>query len=583
MDENGVSLSGAKGTDGEKLETMSFDNDEAGVGKPLTHEQKVILNARGEDHTLTNKQRTLNRIAKKLGVKLVWDIDGDPALYGNGYYENGVIHLNMQAKAKATVFAHEYIHHIEQSKLWPAFKKFIEGTEAYKKWITLRGNNSDIEQATRNYKERLETNYKKAGKELADSDIIANFMAERFFGGDFEGNVEAEADAESLLREFAKSDKWYHNIIRFARQMISRFKGDKIQEEFYKMERILLKARKEVQKNTPTNTGGRKYSFNENLNQQLQDWLNGGGQKNGSYNGNYFELGTTPEVLKKHGAPATEIIMYSDVVVKVTGGKHSISLDEIAKLPSQLNEPILLFKGSVPNSFVALTELLDKNGNDVIVAVHINKHHGRSVVNKIASLYSKSDNYGNNKIAEYVKNQIFQGNLIDASNKKAPNWFTSRGLQLPKEVQTILDANIIISDSAEKSNNNSKNLSKSNSVTPASEAETIARLAAEGRADEYKTDNTVSKLDAERVAKRWIEENKSPADKSEITANINRMIELSNSSAWGDVIKLAEATAKMLSENSGKKRNADSLNDLTMSIFSEIVGDRGTVLLSPCL
>ncbi len=85
-------------------------------------------------------------------------------------------------------------------------------------------------------------------------------MAERFFGGDLEGDAKADSEAESLLREFAKNDKWYHNIIRFARQMISHFKGDKIQEDFYKMERILLKARKEVQKNPPTNTGGRKYS-----------------------------------------------------------------------------------------------------------------------------------------------------------------------------------------------------------------------------------------------------------------------------------------------------------------------------------
>ena len=34
-----------------------------------------------------------------------------------------------------------------------------------------------------------------------------------------------------------------------------------------------------------------------------------------------------------------------------------------------------------------------------------------------------------------------EGNLLDASIKKAPIWFTSRGLQLPKLVQTIIDAN----------------------------------------------------------------------------------------------------------------------------------------------
>lgn len=132
--------------------------------------------------------------------------------------------------------------------------------------------------------------------------------------------------------------------------------------------------------------------------------------------------------------------MYEECILKVTGGKHSISLDEIAKLPYELDDPVLLFKGSVNNSFVALTEMIDKEGNDVIVAVHINKKHKRTVINKIASIYSKSDDFGNNKITNYVSKQISDGNLLDASIKKAPMWFTNRGLQLPKLVQTIINA-----------------------------------------------------------------------------------------------------------------------------------------------
>ncbi len=192
-------------------------------------------------------------------------------------------------------------------------------------------------------------------------------------------------------------------------------------------------------------TDKKKYDLDESLGIQLYDWLYGQGKKYGSYNGEFFKLGTTPTIFTKHGAPSVELIMYDDVITKVTGGKHNISLDEIAKLPSQLNDPILLFSGSVPNSFVALTELVDKLGNDVIVAVHINKHYSRNVVNKIASLYSKSDNNGNNRIIDYIKRQINEQNLIDASNNKASNWFTTRGLQLPKVVQTILDANKRIS------------------------------------------------------------------------------------------------------------------------------------------
>ena len=193
----------------------------------------------------------------------------------------------------------------------------------------------------------------------------------------------------------------------------------------------------------------------EMFSRQLNDWLSGGGQKKGSYNGVYFKLGRTSDVLIKNGASDSDLIMLPSVIEKITGGKHSISLDEISKLPEQLNDPILLFKGTVPDSVVALTEITDKQGNDVIAAIHINKQYGRSVVNRIASLYSKSNEYGSNKIVSYINNQINQGNLLYASKNKAPNWFTTRGLQLPNVVQTMLDANTIISNNTDNVNKNS--------------------------------------------------------------------------------------------------------------------------------
>ena len=57
------------------------------------------------------------------------------------------------------------------------------------------------------------------------------------------------------------------------------------------------------------------------------------------------------------------------------------------------------------------------------------------------------------------------------AQKKAPKWFTTRGLQLPKVVQTIIDANNSITENAEKINpfdeNSSKNLPKSGLPSPA--------------------------------------------------------------------------------------------------------------------
>lgn len=284
--------------------------------------------------------------------------------------------------------------------------------------------------------------------EIADALKYGNELPD----GDYETSL-------SALNELAQKDKrLFNRIIEAVKRFISNLRGhktnNKLVADLEKLERKLKKVYESTETKRPTEDIGEKFQLKDNLSQQLKDWLSGNGQKKGSYNGSHFDLGTTPDVLIKHGAKSTSLIMYPSCVEKITGGKHSIALDEIAKLPEQLNDPILLFKGSVENSFVALTEIIDKSGNDVIAAIHINKKHGRTIVNRIASLYSKTNDYGNNRIISYVKNQIEQGNLIDASNKKAPKWFTTRGLQLPNVVQTILDANDSIRQNAQNSQEN---------------------------------------------------------------------------------------------------------------------------------
>ena len=163
--------------------------------------------------------------------------------------------------------------------------------------------------------------------------------------------------------------------------------------------------------------------------EQLQEWLQGKMPAKG-----YFELGTTPAILQKFGAKELPIIMEQGVVWKFTSDykDHAIALDEVAKLPSQIAEPVLLFKGSVPNSFVILTELEDKQGREVIAALHLDKVQDRIRVNRVASIYGKDN------VAKYVTTQIENENLLYADKKRSEIWFTSRGLQLPKLVQTLI-------------------------------------------------------------------------------------------------------------------------------------------------
>ena len=171
-----------------------------------------------------------------------------------------------------------------------------------------------------------------------------------------------------------------------------------------------------------------------NLSKQIDKWFAGDIDKN-----EYFDIGNTPIVLQKLGANKLPVVMSQNVMVKINGAKHSISLDEIKSIPQAIANPIMVFKSAtVDNAFVMLTTLNDNFGNDVIAAIHLNKKHNRINVNNIASVYGKDN------ISNFVQTQFNLGNVKYLDKIKSQEWSTSRGLRLPKLVQSNPDNNIIL-------------------------------------------------------------------------------------------------------------------------------------------
>lgn len=82
----------------------------------------------------------------------------------------------------------------------------------------------------------------------------------------------------------------------------------------------------------------------------------------------------------------------------------------------------------------------------MIAAIHLDRKQNRLDVNRVASLYGK------NNLNDYVERNINEGKLLYPDTKKASEWFTSEGLQLPKLVQTNTDANNIIAPDDRLSN-----------------------------------------------------------------------------------------------------------------------------------
>ena len=376
------------------------------------------------------KGATVKRLSQVLGREILF-IDADADFHGCTI--DGVIYLgaNSERSVLATV-AHEYTHLLEGKGLYKKLRDFV--------FDTLAGEGATAEdlRAAKRAEHEL---YAGLDDAQIDREIVAEFVETRL--------LTDEQVMRAVVRREGKS---------FARRLLDTLRGlvEKVKAALHignadaEQLRVLERGRDILAEVIRSEEAAEKTAVSFDLEQaafekQLDDWKDGLGKKYGSYNGTYFNLGTTPSVLVKHGAKQVPVIMYEDCLVKITGGKHSISLDEIKKLPEQLNDPILLFKGSVPDSFVALTEMETKAGHDVVVAIHINRRMSRTVINKIASLHSRSNDYGVNLIENYVNNQIRLGNLLDASTKKAPMWFTSRGLQLPKLVQTIIDADTTVS------------------------------------------------------------------------------------------------------------------------------------------
>lgn len=188
------------------------------------------------------------------------------------------------------------------------------------------------------------------------------------------------------------------------------------------------------------------------LSKQIDKWLNGKMSSN-----EVFEFGKTPIVLKELGAADLPVVMSQSTMAKINGVKHDVSLEIIRNLPQSIAEPIMVFKSdTVPNSFVILTEMDDMNGKPIVAALHLNKKENRLSVNRITSIYGKDG------IKGFLTEQVKKGNLKYLDKIKSQNWSTSRGLQLPKLVQSNPDNNSILQKedivkkySMQKSKNNS--------------------------------------------------------------------------------------------------------------------------------
>lgn len=103
--------------------------------------------------------------------------------------------------------------------------------------------------------------------------------------------------------------------------------------------------------------------------------------------------------------------------------EHDVDYEKDSKNP-------VYFKPNQPSKIV--------NDDGIIAAIHMNKVDNRMRINKLASVYGKDG------ARKFVTEQFKLGNVKYLDKTKSQAWSTSRGLQLPKLVQSNPDNNNIL-------------------------------------------------------------------------------------------------------------------------------------------
>lgn len=141
--------------------------------------------------------------------------------------------------------------------------------------------------------------------------------------------------------------------------------------------------------------------------------------------GTVLNLGNAGSILQGAGIPDAPIQMTQGVLDKAINGKHAgkMSLSDIAKLPSAVNDPIMVFPSrNNPDSKTVLTEVVTKDGDHLVVAININTNRKRIQVNDVRSVHARPAQ-GEQSVADWFE-MAGNGKIVPdyISQEKAKPW-----------------------------------------------------------------------------------------------------------------------------------------------------------------
>lgn len=152
-------------------------------------------------------------------------------------------------------------------------------------------------------------------------------------------------------------------------------------------------------------------------------------------------VGKPSDILSKCGASINQDITITKKVVdkamrpeirdkkgRMVGNTgHGLTENLIVQSLTELDSPVLIFKGRQEGSILVITSVEDQKDRSIVVAIEFDRQEGFTQVNSIRSVY------GRDNLAYFVGVNIENGNLLAANKEKADELLHSIGKSYPKE------------------------------------------------------------------------------------------------------------------------------------------------------
>lgn len=200
--------------------------------------------------------------------------------------------------------------------------------------------------------------------------------------------------------------------------------------------------------------------INRSFNEELERYQNGEMGVN-----EMFHLGM-PQGVVRMFLPDLPIVMRPRIINKASHTKHNVNVDVLENLPERISEPVFVFRRS-DNALGVLTEIKDRDGLNVCVAIELNKtiQDGGDylVVNDIRSIHGRD-------AANLIKPIVYNNTLVYVDKKKALEWFSSASSNYQQEItnQELSDATKVV-ESFENPSISKENLREGTGIVSNSE------------------------------------------------------------------------------------------------------------------